>query len=83
MNSQWQRYKALELIPESAPAPQTPRFDLTQPIALAWRSLLDALAREQFYEQRTEYLERCWMLNYEEPYAGEARSLQKLWKLMD
>ncbi|NEQ27339.1 MAG: hypothetical protein F6K28_51715 [Microcoleus sp. SIO2G3] len=83
MNQQWQRYKELELIPDSAPAPQQVRFRLGLPLTAAWRSLLNALAREQFYEQRTEYLERCWMLSYEEPYAGESKSLQKLWMLMD
>ncbi|MBD2092096.1 hypothetical protein H6F67_19800 [Microcoleus sp. FACHB-1515] len=83
MNPQWQRYRELELIPDSAPAPRQAKFQLGLPLTAAWRSLLNALAREQFYEQRTEYLERCWMLNYEAPYAGESKALHKLWLLMD
>ncbi|NJL20138.1 MAG: hypothetical protein HC895_03760 [Leptolyngbyaceae cyanobacterium SM1_3_5] len=83
MNLHWQRYQELELIPPSAPAPRKAKFQLSLPLTTAWRSLLNALAREQFYEQRTEYLERCWQLDYEAPYAGESKALQKLWMLMD
>lgn len=79
----WQTYKALELIPGSAPAPQANKFGPASPFVVIWRSLLNALAREQVYEQRTEYLERCWVLNYTEPYTAEAKPLQKLWMLMD
>jgi hypothetical protein len=84
MNIQWQRYKELELIPNAAPAPKPNKFNIALPLVVGWRSLLNALAREQVYEQRTEYLERCWALNYTEPYRTEpAKSLQKLWMLMD
>jgi hypothetical protein len=84
MKTQWERYKELELIPDSAPAPKASKFKIVLPLVVGWRSLLNALAREQVYEQRTEYLERCWALNYSEPYTAEpAKSLQKLWMLMD
>lgn len=83
MKIQWQRYKELELIPNSAPAPQASKLEIALPLVAIWRSLLNALAREQVYEQRTEYLERCWVLNYTEPYTAEAKPLQKLWMLMD
>ncbi len=46
--------------------------------------LLNALAQEQVYAQSTEYLERCWAMNYPEPDIAEsAKPLQKLWMLMD
>lgn len=80
----WQHYKELELIPDSAPAPKPSKFNLALPLVTSWRSLLNALAREQVSEQRTEYLERCWAMNYAEPYTTEStRQLQKLWMLMD
>ncbi len=82
--NQWQHYKELELIPDSAPAPKVSKFNIALPLVATWRSLLNALAREQVYEQRTEYLERCWALNFSEPYTSESlNSLKKLWMLMD
>ena len=82
--NQWHHYKELEQIPDSAPAPKPSNFNIALPIAAAWRVLLNALAREQVYEQRTDYLERCWAMNYYEPYTAEsAKSWQKLWLLMD
>lgn len=82
--SQWQTYKELELIPADAPAPPASKFQLALPLVVIWRSLLNALAREQVYEQRTEYLERCWALNYDDVYAVKsAKPWQKLWMLMD
>jgi len=82
LNTSWQRYKELELVPDSTFAPQA-RFEIALPFVFIWRSLLNALAREQFYEHRTEYLERCWALSCVEPSAPEAKPLQKLWLLMD
>lgn len=80
----WQTYKELELIPNSAPSPQARSVDLTLPLVAAWRSLLNVLAREQVYGHCTEYLERCWSMNYAEPYTpGTSKPLQKLWMLMD
>lgn len=82
--NQWQHYKELELIPDSAPAPKSSKFNITWPLVATWRSLLNALAREQVYAQSTEYLERCWAMNYAEPYKAESiKQLQKLWMLMD
>lgn len=83
LKTQWQRYKELELLPDSAPSPQVRKFELVLPLVAAWRSLLNALVREQIYEQRTEYLKRCWALNYAEPYMAKAKPLQKLWMLME
>lgn len=82
--NQWQHYKELELIPDSAPAPKPSKFNIALPFVATWRSLLNALAREQVYAQSTDYLERCWAMNYAEPYIAEsARPLQKLWMLME
>lgn len=81
--NQWQQYKELELIPASAPAPKSSKFNIALPLVASWRSLLNALAKEQVYEQRTEYLERCWSMDYAEPYQNDSPSIQKLWMLMD
>lgn len=82
--NQWQYYKELELIPDSAPAPKQGKSNIALPLATAWRSLLNALAREQVYAQSTEYLERCWNTNYTEPYTDQpTKQLQKLWMLME
>ncbi len=82
MNVQWQRYKELELIPDIISAPKR-RFELF-PLATAWRSLVNALMWEHFYEQRTDYLERCWQLNEREIENSEVSlTLHKLWMLMD
>jgi hypothetical protein len=59
MKSQWQLYKQLELIPDSVPEQPTKRPILTFPLQLAWKLLVDALAKELVYEQQVEYLERC------------------------
>lgn len=81
---QWQDYKELELIPDSAPAPKRSKFNITLPLVASWRSLLNALAREQVYAQSTEYLERCWAMNYTEPYTEQpTKQLQKLWMLLE
>lgn len=82
--NQWQHYKELELIPDSAPEPKFNQFNIALPFVATWRSLLNALVREQVYEQSTEYLERCWAMNYSEPYtAKSAKPLQKLWMLIE
>ncbi|WP_009633144.1 hypothetical protein [Synechocystis sp. PCC 7509] len=78
MNVQWQRYKELELVPDNISAPKR-RFELF-PLAAAWRSLVNALMWEHFYEHRTDYLERCWELNEQE---NRSLALQKLLRLMN
>lgn len=79
---QWQRYKELELIPNTIAAPRR-RLGLF-PLAVAWRSFVNALMWEHFYEQRTDYLERCWQLNERETENTEVSlTLHKLWMLMD
>ncbi len=80
----WQNYKALELIPDSIPAPQAtkPAFDFG--LSQIWRSLLDELVREHVYEQRTEYLERCWNLNLIEPQKStQIHQIRQLLALMN
>ncbi|HEY9640610.1 MAG TPA: hypothetical protein V6C57_09000 [Coleofasciculaceae cyanobacterium] len=79
----WQHYKALELVPDSAPAPHSSlRSDIL--LGGCWRTLINLLVREHLCEQRTEYLERCWAMNYEEPYtASRADQWHKLWELMN
>jgi hypothetical protein len=81
--NRWQNYKQLELLPDSAPAPKSRKLNIAYPLVASWRSLLNALAREQVYEQRTDYLERCWSISYSEPYTDRSPSLRKLWNLMD
>lgn len=81
--NQWENYKKLELIPDSAPAPKPRKLNIAAPLVASWRTLLNALAKEQVYEQRTEYLERCWSISYSEPYSHQSPSLRKLWNLMD
>ena len=78
MNVQWQRYKELELVPDSISAPKGQGFQLF-PVAAAWRSLVNALMWEHFYEQRTDYLERCWENNLDKSESA----LQKLLRLMN
>ncbi|NJR65571.1 MAG: hypothetical protein HC772_10050 [Leptolyngbyaceae cyanobacterium CRU_2_3] len=84
MKNQWQRYKSLELIPDSAPEPKlNMRSDLS-PLVGFWCTFINLLVREHLCEQRTDYLERCWLMNYEEPYtATSTDQLQKLWELMN
>jgi len=77
MNVQWQRYKELELVPDTISAPKR-RFELFL-LAAAWRSLVNALMWEHFYEQRTDHLERCWENNLDKSESG----LQKLLRLMN
>lgn len=76
MNVQWQRYKDLELIPDTISAPKR-RFELF-PLATVWRSLVNALMWEHFYEQRTDYLERCWELNEQKNHPLALRELLRL-----
>ena len=84
MNVQWQRYKELELVSDTISAPKRHRFKLFS-LAVAWRSLVNTLMWEHFYEQRTDYLERCWQLNEQENLEKSEISLalQQLWMLIN
>jgi hypothetical protein len=83
MKNQWQHYKELELLPASAPQPRA-THPIASPLSWSWRLLINALVREHLYEQRTEYLDRCWLLDYENPYASEKTAqFQKLMELMN
>jgi hypothetical protein len=80
----WQNYKALELIPDAIPAPPASKPALNLGLSQIWRSLLDELVREHVYEQRTEYLERCWNLNFTEPQkTTQVDQLRQLLALMN
>ncbi|XGV99082.1 MAG: hypothetical protein ACAF41_09110 [Leptolyngbya sp. BL-A-14] len=84
MNTQWQAYKALELIPDSAAEPRANPLANTLLLSHLWRSLLNALAQEHFHEQRREYFERCWTIDYADPYTTKhIDQLKKLLILMD
>ena len=84
MKTQWQTYKALELIPDCAPEPQPHHFMHGLLLNHLWRSLINALTQEHFYEQRREYFERCWAIDYADPYTTkQADQLKKLLMLMD
>lgn len=80
--NQWQIYKKLELIPDSIPEPSTKQGILTFPLQLAWKLLIDALAKELVYEQQVEYLERCLAQSQSEQYLTQ-NTWHKLWSLMD
>ena len=83
MKTQWQTYKQLELIPDSAPEPKANHF-VNGLLSHFWRSLINALAQEHFHEQRREYFERCWAIDYADPYTTKhADQLKKLLTLMD
>ncbi|PSB30227.1 hypothetical protein [Chlorogloea sp. CCALA 695] len=81
MNVQWQRYKELELVPDTISVPKRQGLQLL-PLTAVWRIFVNALMWEHFYEQRTDYLERCWELN--NPGKSEVSlALQKLLRLMN
>uniref|UniRef100_A0A832H2J0 Uncharacterized protein n=1 Tax=Oscillatoriales cyanobacterium SpSt-402 TaxID=2282168 RepID=A0A832H2J0_9CYAN len=84
MNVQWQRYKELELLPDSVSKSEIPLVHLLFPFIAIWRVLLNALSREHIYENRTEYLERCWVLS--DSYLSHStyrNTLHQLLVLMD
>jgi hypothetical protein len=84
MKMQWQTYKELELIPASAPEPKANRLMNGLLLSSLWRSLINALAQEHFYEQRRDYFERCWAIDYADPYTTKhADQFKKLLSLMD
>ncbi|PSB24585.1 hypothetical protein [Stenomitos frigidus] len=84
MQTQWETYKGLELIPDSAPEPKVNHFMHGLLLSHLWRSLINALAQEHFYEQRRDYFERCWAIDYADPYTiKHADQLKKLLTLMD
>jgi hypothetical protein len=82
MKNQWQLYKKLELIPDSASQPMNKQGIITFPLQLAWKVLIDALAKELVYEQQIEYLERCLAQSQSEFYLTN-NTWQKLWSLME
>lgn len=83
MQTQWQTYKRMELIPDSAPAPSTNRLNGLL-FGYLWRSLINTLAQEHFHEQRRDYFERCWAIDYADPYtAKHADQLKKLLTLLN
>lgn len=80
MTTQWQAYKELELIPNSATEPtKNPLFNALL-LSQLWRSLLNALTQEHFHEQRREYFERCWTIDYADPYT--TKHIDQLRKLL-
>lgn len=84
MKTQWQAYKELELIPDSATEPKANPLANAFLLGHLWRSLLNALTQEHFHEQRREYFERCWSIDYADPYTTKhIDQLKKLLTLMD
>ena len=71
MKTAWQTYQALELLPDSAPEPKANLFLNALLLNRLWRGLLNALAKEHFYEQRREYFERCWAIDDADPYTTQ------------
>lgn len=84
MTTQWQAYKKLELLPDSAPEPEANHFMNGLLLSHLWRSLINALAEEHFCEKRRDYFERCWAIDYADPYTtNHTDQLKKLLTLMD
>lgn len=82
--AQWERYRQLELLPESVPNPANASNPLTSSLNPLWRSLLALLIDELVAEQRVEYLDRCWSLNaWGERDQSSPHSLHRLWTLME
>jgi hypothetical protein len=83
-NTQWNRYRQLELLPNTVPNPASYRNPLTFGLNVVWRSLLALLIDELVEEQRVEYLERCWSLNeFGEGDQSSSNSLQRFWVLIE
>lgn len=81
VDRQWQTYKQLELLPDSAPSPRS-----AVPAVIAgwfWQKLLDLLMDELVEEQQIEYLDRCWQLTVTEQSDQQASTLKRLWTLMN
>jgi hypothetical protein len=82
--TRWHAYQTLELIPDAAPEPKAHPFVLTSPVSWMWQFLINALVQEHVCEARTDYFERCWSMNYEDPYTSTPQiQLQQLWELMN
>lgn len=81
---QWQAYKQLELIPDSASNPYANSTNFTFGMSRLLRGLVRLLLDELVEEQQVEYLERCWALNeYTEKNKSSTSTLQRLWVLMN
>ncbi|WNZ24931.1 hypothetical protein HJG54_20135 [Leptolyngbya sp. NK1-12] len=81
LDCQWQRYRQLELLPESVP---NPYLENTFGLGWLWRGFVKALVDELIEEQQVDYLNRCWSLDeFGEAEASPPHSLQRLWKLMN
>jgi hypothetical protein len=62
--TQWQRYKELELIPDLVANPSSnPLAQLMQ----LWRSLTDRAQPPLYRAQQVEHLETCWTLDVRQP----------------
>lgn len=58
--TQWQRYKELELIPDAVP---TPSSSFVVQLIQRWRSLIDRSQIPLYRAQQIEHLETCWTLD--------------------
>lgn len=82
-DSQWQNYKQLELIPNSAKNPYNTSPSFLFGFAIAWRKLISLLMDELVEEQKIEYLERCWFLEqFAEQKESPSKSLQRFLTLL-
>lgn len=82
MNTQWQRYKELELLPDEAAESQTIHSPLLAYLDRRWRSLLNHRAARLDYEYQVEYLEQRLRLNCLQD--SRKRSLwQGLWQFLN
>jgi hypothetical protein len=60
IETQWQRYKELELIPDSTPIPSA---NLAVQIRHFWRSLSDRTQPPLYRAQQVKHLKTCWKLD--------------------
>lgn len=60
MNIRWQTYRALELIADSVPQPQTDKLAFVA----VWRTLTSRFTQQLDREHQIEHLERCLALNW-------------------
>lgn len=84
LDSQWQTYKQLELLPESITRSNRTNARFMFGLSWAWESLIKLLVAELIAEKRAdEYLDRCWALDGFDTKSSPTSHLKQLWVLMD
>uniref|UniRef100_A0A832GZ31 Uncharacterized protein n=1 Tax=Oscillatoriales cyanobacterium SpSt-402 TaxID=2282168 RepID=A0A832GZ31_9CYAN len=82
-DSRWQRYKRLELLPDSVSNSSKANAPFIFGLNWAWKTLISLLVAELVAEDRVgEYLDRCWARNISDDQKS-SNNLKQLWVLMD